>query len=66
MKFNQAAWNWQQAEIKWEFVSNHVHAVGDGVYLSCGTGLSSRYMIMGVEVSCLTGLKEIDEAKQKE
>lgn len=40
-----------------------------GVYLSRGTGLralSSRYMVMGVEVADLTGLIEVDEAKEKE
>ena len=66
MKYNQAAWNREQAEIKSDFESC---AVGNGVYLSCGTGLhalSSGYMIMGVEVGYLTGLIEVDEAKNKE
>src|SRR5947208_5663430 len=54
MKYNQAAWNREQAEIKSDFESC---AVGNGVYLSCATGLhalSSGYMIMGVEVGYLT------------
>jgi len=40
-----------------------------GVYLSGGTGLhalSSRYMVLGVEVGYLTGLIEVDEAKENE
>jgi hypothetical protein len=66
MKYNQVAWNRERAEIKSDFESC---AVGDGVYLSRGTGLralSSRYMVMGVEVADLTGLIEVDEAKEKE
>ena len=67
MKFNQAAWSRQQAEIKSDFESYASRR--RGVYISCGTGLhdlSSRYMVMGVEIDCLTSLIEVDEAKAKE
>lgn len=67
MKYNQAAWNRERAEIKSDFES--CGGRRRGVYLSRGTGLhalSSRYMVMGVEVADLTGLIEVDEAKEKE
>jgi len=64
MKLNQAAWNREQAEIKSDFESS-----AEGGISKCETGLhalSSRYMVMGVEVGYLTGLIEVDQAKEKE
>jgi len=47
-------------------ISNHLQTGGIS---KCETGLhvlSSRYMVMGVEVGYLTGLIEVDQAKEKE